>query len=394
MLQRRTLRVFRVALCHNRVVHKKTFRYRIYPTPAQERGLQEALDECRWLYNKLLEERKNAYEQTGKGVSLYTQINRIVELKGERESLKRVHSQVLQNVAVRLGLAFEAFFRRAKSGEKPGYPRFRGTNRYKSFTYPQSGFRVEGSRVFLSKIGHIRAVIHRLLEGAVKTTTVRRAPTGKWYVCFSCEVEPEPLPEESAEQQVGIDVGLDSFATFSNGEKVPNPRFFREEEKALAKAQRLLSKAEKGTKERGRRRKVVARVHERVADKRRNFAHQASRRVVDDYGFIAVEDLSVNRMNRNRCLAKGIMDAAWSEFARKLSYKAEYAGRELVKIDPAYTSQDCSNGCGYRRPMPLSERVYRCPECGLELDRDHNAALNILRVGLHSREPQAPKSPR
>ncbi len=304
---------------------------------------------------------------------------------------------MLQNVAVRVDLAYKAFFRRCKGGEKAGYPRFRGKGRYDSFTYPQSGFRIEkvgklygGSKVSLSKIGHVKAVIHRPLEGTLKTCTIRRSSSGKWFVCFSCEVEPKRLPE--SKEAVGVDLGLGSFAVDSKGNKVENPRFFRKEEQALARTQRHLCEAGKVTKERADRRKVVAKIHERIANKRRDFAHQESRKLVDRYGFIAVEDLSVNRMNKNHCLAKSIMDAAWSEFTWKLSYKAEWAGRRFVKVNPAYTSQDCSS-CGFRQVMSLSAREYECPNRNLGLDRDHNAAINILTLGLQSQESQAPRSP-
>jgi putative transposase len=378
-------------------VRNKTFRYRIYPTPAQERKLRETLDECRWLYNRLLLERRGTYKKTGKGTSLYAQINRIPELKRERKSLGAVHSQVLQNVAARVDLTFKAFFRRIESGQKPGYPRFRGAGRYGSFTYPQSGFKVEkigglgnGGKVFLSKIGHVKAAVHRPLEGKVKTCAVRRVATGKWFICFSCEVTPELLPESS--EKAGVDMGLESFVVLSNGEKIENPRFFRAEEKALAKAQRRLSKIdERVTSEYEKRRKVVAKVNERIANKHRNFAHRQSRHLVNKFGYLVVEDLSINRMNKNRCLAKSIMDAAWFDFAQKLSYKAEWAGREFVRVNPAYTSQDCSR-CRHRKAMPLSERMYRCERCSLELDRDHNAALNILTLGLQSRRLAASRS--
>lgn len=341
----------------------------------------QTLRECRFLYNHLLEERRDVYEQTGKGPSMYSQINRFPELKAEHEPLKHVYSQVLQNVAVRVDLAFKAFFRRVKSGDVPGYPRFRGANRYDSFTYPQSGFKVEGSRVFLSKIGHVKAVIHRPLEGTLKTATIRRAATGKWFVCLSCEVEPKPL--EQSDEAVGVDVGLKDIIATSDGDSVPAPRFFRKEEKELARTQRRLSEAPKSSRERARRRKVVAKVHERIKNKRSNFAHQQSRKLVDRYGFIAVEDLSVNRMNKNHCLAKSIADAAWTDLTQKIAYKAENAGKTFVKVAPHYTSQDCSR-CGHRQIMPLSRRVYDCPSCSLSLDRDTNAALNIKRLGLQS----------
>ncbi|MGH8604373.1 MAG: RNA-guided endonuclease InsQ/TnpB family protein [Gammaproteobacteria bacterium] len=266
-------------------------------------------------------------------------------------------------------------------GEKPGYPRFRPATRCDSFTYPQSGFRVDDKRVFLSKIGHVKAVVHRPLEGTVKTATVRKSATGKWFVCLSREVESEPLPE--SDEAVGVDVGLKDIIATSDGGSVPAPKFLRKEEKELARTQRKFSEAPRGGRERAKRRKAVAKVHERIKNKRSNFAHQESRKLVNRYGFIAVEDLSVNRMNKNHCLAKSIADAAWTDLARKIAYKAANAGREFVKVAPHYTSQDCSC-CGYRQVMPLSVRVYDCPECGLSLDRDVNAAKNILRLGEQS----------
>ena len=226
------------------------------------------------------------------------------------------------------------------------------------------------------------------MEGTPKTATISRSSTGKWYVCFSCEcAEPAPLPETG--RQVGIDVGLKTFATFSTGQEIATPRFFRGEEQALAKVQRRLSKEEKGTPERAKRRRVVARVHERIAWRRGDFAHQHSRRIADGYDLIAVEDLSVNRMTHTQhtqhtqhthCLAKSIQDAAWSQFADRLSYKAAWAGRRYVAVNPAYTSQDCSS-CGHRQALSLADRTYTCPCCGVVLDRDLNASLNILALG-------------
>jgi len=369
---------------------RKTFKYRLNPTPAQERALYTTLDECRWLYNRLLEERKTAYEATGKGPTLYGQQATFGALKVERPALAGVHSQVLQNVAVRIDLAFQAFFRRAKAGGKePGYPRFRGRERYDSFCYPQSGFTLDADqgRVFLSKIGHVKAVIHRPLDGTIKTCCVRRTSAGKWFVAFSYEVEATPLP--ATEMAVGIDVGLEKFATFSTGAQIANPRFFRRDERDLARAQRRLSKEPKpargvrATSARRKRRKVVARIHERIVNRRANFAHQESRKAVNAYDVIAVEDLSVNQMVHNHCLAKSIHDAAWRQFIAYLTYKAEDAGRRLVTVNPAYTSQTCSR-CGHRQRKELSERVHRCSCCGLTLDRDQNAALNILALGLQS----------
>jgi putative transposase len=360
----------------------KMFQYRIFPSKKQAHKLNEALDECRWLYNHFLEQRKTAYEQEGHSLSCYNQIDTLGLLKQERPTLKHVHSQVLQNVAVRIDLAFKASFRRCKVGEKPGYPRFRGRERYDSFTFPQSGFSItHDDRVTLSKIGNVKMVYHRPIKGKVKTCTIRRSSTGKWYVSFSVECEPLRLPETPT--QVGIDVGLKTFATLSNEEEIANPRFFRKEEKALARVQRKHSKLAKGTPERRKHRKVVARVHERIAFRRENFTHQESRHIVDRFGVICVEDLAVNRMTHNHCLAKSIVDASWSAFFAQLSNKAEEAGRQFVKVNPAYTSQTCST-CGNRQKMPLDVRIFACPCCHVQLDRDLNAALNICALGLQS----------
>ena len=356
------------------------FLYRIYPTKKQETKLNETLSECRWLYNHLLEKRKTTYEQTGKGLSCYGQQATYPMLKQERPSLNTVHSQVLQNVAVRIDLAFKAFFRRCKAGETPGFPRFRGSNRYDSFTYPQSGFEIhKQGKLYASGIGHIKIVLHRPMRGKIKTLTIRRSSTGKWYASFSVECEPERLPEIST--QVGIDVGLKTFATLSTSEEIANPRFFRKEEKSLAKVQCKHSKLAKGTPERRKHRKVVARVHERIAFRRDNFTHQESRQIVDRFGVICVEDLTVNRMMHNHCLAKSIADASWSVFFSQLAAKAEEAGRKLVKVNPAYTSQTCSR-CGHRQKMPLDVRIFDCPCCHVQLDRDLNAAFNIRALGL------------
>jgi putative transposase len=367
---------------------RKTFLYRLYPTKSQATQLSTMLEECRWLYNTLLEQRKVYWEEGQASVAMYDQHKYIPYLKKERTSLGQVHSQVLQNVSQRVDLAFQHFFRRVKSGEKPGYPRFRGYGRYNSFCYPQapSGCQLVGDTLHLSKIGPVKVVLHRPLEGTPKTVCIKRSSTGKWYVTLSCEWEPTRLPVSG--EQVGIGVGLKTFASLSTGDTIENPRVFRVEEKALAKAQRILSKQQKGTPERVKRGKVVARVHERIGWRRGDFSHQHSRRIVNRFGLIAVQDLEVNRMLHNHCLSKSISDAAWSGFRTMLSFKAEWAGRRFVAVNPAYTSQTCS-GCGHRlatdKRLGLSDRVFNrvfsCPCCRLHIDRDLNASLNILSLG-------------
>ena len=366
---------------------RKTFRYRLYPTKQQQRLLDAQLEECRWLYNHLLAERRSAWEERQESLRYYDQATSLPALKIERPTLAGVQSQVLQNVAVRIDLAFKAFFRRVKAGEKPGYPRFRGCGRYASLTYPQvpSGCKLEadGKRLRLHGVGSVKIIPHRSMEGMPKIATIRRSSTGKWYVCFSCEcADAAPLP--ATRRQVGIDMGLTTFATLSDRQTIANPRFFRGEEQALAKAQRRLSREEQGTPKHAKRRRVVARVHERTRWRRSDFTHQHSRRIVNAFDLIAIEDLSVNRMVHNHCLAKSIHDVAWSQFAALLAYKAAWAGRRFVAVNPAYTSQDCSK-CGHRKTeLTLADRTYTCSCCGLVLDRDLNASRNIVRMGQHA----------
>lgn len=367
-----------------------TFQYRLLPSKSQRAKLTKTLDLCRWVYNETLATRKNAWEQEQKSLTRYDTIKMLPGWKKSKPELSRVYSQVLQEVCTRVDLAFKAFFRRVKTGEKSGYPRFRGYGRYDSFTYPQTGFELLENGLQLSKIGVVRIVLHRPVCGNVKTLNIRRDRVGNWYACFSCEVEPEPLPK--SEKATGIDVGLESFATLSNGEKVPNPRFFLKDEKALARAQRRLSKAEKGTPERAKRRKVVAHIHQRIANRRKDFAHKLSRQLVSKYGVIALEKLNGKNMLQNHHLAKSIHDAAWNQLVQYISYKAEWAGRECVLIDPRNTSKRCSR-CGTLVEKSLSVRVHKCPVCGLEIDRDENAAINILALGLESLPSGARCSP-
>jgi len=366
---------------------RKTFQYRIFPSKSQITRLEKSLSACRWLYNHFLEQRKNAWEAEKKSLSRYDQSNTIKPLKQEHPFLADAFSQSLQNVSTRIDLAFRAFFRRVKSGDKPGYPRFRGKFRYDSFTYPQSGFKLLKNVVQLSKIGGVKIKLHRPIEGTIKTCTVKCTPTEKWFVSFTCDIEHEPV-EHPVEPTIGIDMGLESFATLSNGEQIENPCFFRKEEKSLVKVQRKLSTQDKATKARQKARKVVARVHERIGWKRKNFSHQESRKIVNRFNTIVIEDLSINDMKKDnfRCINKSINDVAWRQFSDFLSYKAEYAGKKVIRVNPAYTSQTCSF-CGNRHKLKLSDRMYHCPCCDLSINRDVNAALNILSLGTQTLAP-------
>jgi putative transposase len=318
------------------------------------------------------------YETTGKSITYREQQNvSLKKWKAAHAELSEIHSQVLQNIAVRVDLAFKAFFRRVKSGEAPGYPRLKGRGIYDSITFPQAqktGCKLIGSTLHVSKIGQMKAVVQRPLVGIPKTCTVRRQ-AGKWFACFACEVEPEALPKST--ESIGIDVGLNQFAALSDGTFVGNPRFFRKDEKALAKAGRKQARTKRRSVERRKANKVLSRIHERIRNRRHDFVHQFARRLVNKYDLIAVEKLNVKGMVQNHCLAKSISDASWSMFRTVLMNKAESASRQVVEIDPAYTSQDC-HSCGNRAKKKLSERWHLCPMCGASLDRDTNAAINIL----------------
>ena len=361
----------------------KTYRYRLKPTKSQVTVLERQLELCRFVYNDTLAYRKNAWELEQKTVKRFETQDRLPQLKLEVPELTDVYSLVLQNVALRVELAFKAFFRRVKAGEKPGYPRFKGKGRYSSISYTQSGFDLDSEMLRLSKIGYIKIKLHRPVEGKIKTCTIRRMPTGKWFACFSVEMEDIQLPPWKDGSIVGIDVGLASFATFSNGEKIANPRFFREEEKELARVQRKLSKAPKGSPERKKALKVVERVHERIANRRTNFSNQISHKLVDRFGVIVFEDLDIQNMLKNHCLAKSISDVAWNMLVKATENKAAYSGSKVVLVDSAYTSQMCSR-CGLIIKKDIFQRVHSCSECGLSIDRDLNAAINILRLWMQS----------
>lgn len=363
---------------------RKAFKYRIYPTKKQTRILNEWLTLCCETYNAALDERKSAYRRAGVSLSYSRQCAELPECKEVRPELSEVNSQVLQDAVKRVDRAFEGFFRRVAADEKVGYPRFKSRFRYDSLTFKQYGNSfsfAEDGKLVLSKIGHVKIVLHRPIQGIPKTATVSRTSTGKWCVSISCdEVVPSSVPP--SDKQVGVDVGLKTFAYLSDGTTIENPRFFRQEAKALAKAQRKLSKEKTGTRQREKRRKVVACVHERIGHRRENFIQQETRKLVNQYGLLALEALVVCNMIKNPRLSKSIADAAWSAFVRVLLAKAEEAEREIMRVNPAYTSQTCS-GCFHRQEMPLSVRVYECPNCGLVIDRDHNASVNILNKALN-----------
>lgn len=358
---------------------RKAFKYRLYPTQPQTRDLERTLALCRSLYNAALQERREAYKKAGKTVGFYEQKRSLPEIRADLREYKGVHSQVLQNVIERVDLAFQGFFRRVKNGENPGYPRFKGKGRYDSFTFPQAGttgvkLQGVGKRVLLFGIGSVKVKLHRPLEGKLKTATVKREGE-HWYIVFTCEVEPRPLPP--SDRAIGIDLGTNPhFLVTSEGEKVQAPRYLQKAQVKLAGAQRNLSRKKRGSHRRKQARRRVARLHRKVANQRKDFHHKLARRLVNRYGTIVHEDLNVLALSRSRT-AGGVLDAGWGQFLRILAYKAEEAGRRVVGVDPRHTSQDCPV-CGHREKRPLWVREFTCPACGASLHRDVAAALNVL----------------
>jgi putative transposase len=355
----------------------QVFRYRLYPTNAQRQRLESVLETCRRFYNDCLGERKAAYETEGRTVGKYEQLRRVKVHKVNNPYAADVHSHVLQTVVTDLDKAFQAFFRRVKAGEAPGYPRFKGVNRFHSFGFKEegNGFKIDGRRLRLSGIGRVAVRWHRTLEGTIKTLRITRK-AGKWYASFCCEAEVVPLPP--CVKEVGIDAGLSSLFTLSTGEKVENPRWYRCSQQKLRVLQRSLSRKKKGGSNRRKAAARLARFTERVANQRKDFLNKLACVLVCTYGRIVVEDLSIPRMVQGR-LAKSILDAGWGYFRQRLLSKAANAGRTVVLIDPAYTTQTCCV-CGCRQKLSLSQRWYACP-CGNSRDRDENAALNVLQDG-------------
>lgn len=357
---------------------RRTFQYRATLNRQTEANALHWLELCRTLYNVALEQRITAYRmQTRKSLSCYTQQSQLPELKEGFPEFAQVGSQCLQDVLERLDKAFRGFFQRCKQG-KAGFPRFKGKDRYDSFTLKQSGWKLQGRNLYLVNIGTLKLKFSRPIKGKVKTVTVRKAPTGKWFVSFSCdEVHVRLFPETSAE--VGIDVGIKSFLVDSEGRKVDNPLFLKKSLALLGKRSQRLSGRVNGSHRRRKARLLVAKTHEKISNQRRDFLHKVANEYVRNYSKIFIEDLNVDGMIKNKHLARSIADSSWGMFFRLLAEKAEEAARQLVKVPPNGTSQLCS-ACGEKVPKSLDVRVHCCP-CGCVLDRDHNAALNVLRVG-------------
>lgn len=365
---------------------RKAFKYRLCPNRNQLRELCISLESHRRLYNAALAQRKEAWEDRQESVRYTTQSAWYKQERATNEYYAWLNFSSAQATLHRFDKAYQNFFRRVKAGEKSGYPRFKARGRFTSITFPShgDGIRLTGDRLRVQHVGTIRVKLHRPVEGEIKTLTIKEE-AGKWYLIASCDLGDVPIPEHTG-PAVGIDVGLEAFLTTSEGERVENPRYLKDALPALRRAGRAVSRKKKGG---SNRRKAVRRLrkqHVRVRNLRREHHLKTAHSLVQHYGTLAVESLSVKNMLKNHRLARSISDAGWSGFVDTLTHMAERAGARVVQVDPRGTSQDCS-GCGVPVPKKLSARWHDCPECGLSLHRDQNAALNILQRGLARMEP-------
>lgn len=355
----------------------KTFEYKLRPNAKFIAACEVELEHSRQVYNAALEERIGCYKATGKAIGLCEQSRHLTEARSLPEM--KSHLRLIQQDSLeRVDQAFGAFFRRCKEGGgKVGFPRFKGRDRYHTFSQKYETQRVcplKGDKLTVPGVGFCRVRLSRPIEGRCVQLRITQRADG-WFALLVCEVmKPEPLPTTGL--SVGIDVGLTSFATLSDGTKIENPHFVQHAAESLTKQQRRLSKKNHGSNNRKKARQKVALAYLKTTRARKHFHHETAAKLVKQFDAIAVEGLNIKGMTKNPKLSKAISDVAWGAFFLILQSKAENAGRRFEKVSAAYTSQDCS-ACGHRQKMPLKVRVYNCGGCGYSLDRDENAALNI-----------------
>ncbi|PHV64145.1 IS200/IS605 family element RNA-guided endonuclease TnpB [Cyanobacterium aponinum] len=354
----------------------KAYKYRIYPTDEQKVLLAKTFGCCRWFYNFALNLTNETYKATGKGLSRNEIINKLPQLKKEKEWLSEVPSQALQQVALDLSSAFLNFFeKRAK------FPKFKKKGNKQSVRFPQ-GIKLDGDYLTLPKFKKVYCKVSRL-EGKLKSVTVSMTSSGKYFA--SCLYDDgQDLPEQNSEgKAVGIDLGVKDFAITSDGSKYGNLNHYRKYEQKLAKKQRRLAKKQKGSNNRNKARKAVAKVHEKITRCREDFLHKLSRKLVDENQVIVVENLAVKNMVKNHKLAKSISDCGWGQFCTMVKYKAEWDGKTYIEVDRFFPSSKTCNHCLHQvDSLTLDIRSWQCPKCGTIHDRDVNAAKNIRDEGL------------
>lgn len=406
---------------YNRIVRPKpekgdnqvriSYQYKIKPTKEQAEKIDKTLEMLRYQYNYLLAQRFDWYEQNRSPINrcsifvchlpelkeqpnYYNQKASLTQLKKDRPWYKEIHSQVLQEVAKKVELAFDRWLKGDSNSKKSGRPRFKSTGQYKTFTFPQfKQHHFVNNKITLSKIGDVKVIVHRQVPDGfqIKTVSVTKKADG-YYVTLSLDDKTVPTikPDFNANNIVGIDVGLIDFIVTSDDERIAAPKFLRQAERKLKSAQRRVSRRKRGSNRRKKAIKKLGILHKKVVDTRKDFQFKTANNLLKKYDVVAVEKLNIKGLAKTR-LAKSINDAGWGQFITILSNKAENAGLKVIAVNPNGTSQECSN-CGHKVKKPLSERTHNCPNCKVSLCRDLNAAINIKARGTHALKAQSMSS--